>query len=158
MPSPKKWTTLYCVRKWKCLSTHHLRSKTRFDEMPVSTAYPVSINADPLLVAEKQDLLAIILRSPDAPCLDRNQMQRVFRASRAYKQYKAYQADLDDSDDDEGPENDDAWLFEDLTVMMKLLLRKREKEQLLALIFEVSCHLFVVNESSQRCRARRLSF
>lgn len=65
-------------------------------------------------------------------------MQRVFRASRAYKQYKAYQADLDDSDDDEGPENDDAWLFEDLTVMMKLLLRKREKEQLLALIFEVS--------------------
>jgi hypothetical protein len=64
-------------------------------------------------------------------------MQRVFHANRAYKQYKAYQADLDDSDDDEGPENDDAWLFEDLTVMMKLMMRKREKEQLLALIFEV---------------------
>jgi hypothetical protein len=140
MPSPKKWTTLYYAKKWKCLSTHHLRSKTRSAEMPVSTAHIMSIDADPLPVAEKQDLLAIILRSPDAPCLDRNQMQRVFRASRAYKQYKAYQADLDDSDDDEGPENDDAWLFEDLTVMMKLLLRKREKEQLLALIFEVSPH------------------
>lgn len=68
-------------------------------------------------------------------------MQRVFHANRAYKQYKAYQADLDDSDDDEGPENDDAWLFEDLTVMMKLMMRKREKEQLLALIFEVRTSL-----------------
>lgn len=89
------------------------------------------------IVTERQDLLAVILRSPEAPCLDRNQMQRVFHANRAFKQYKAYQADLDDSDDDEGPENDDAWLFEDLTVMMKLLMRRREKEQLLALIFEV---------------------
>ncbi|KAJ9110469.1 hypothetical protein QFC19_001595 [Naganishia cerealis] len=45
-------------------------------------------------------------------------------------------ADLEDSDDDEGPDNDDAWLFEDLMVLMKLMMRKREKEQLLALIFE----------------------
>jgi hypothetical protein len=91
-----------------------------------------------LAVNERQDLLAVILRSPEAPCLDRNQMQRVFRANRAYKQYKTYQAELDDSDDDEGPDNDDAWLFEDLMVLMKLMMRKKEKEQLLALIFEVS--------------------
>lgn len=65
-------------------------------------------------------------------------MQRVFRANRAYKQYKTYQAELDDSDDDEGPDNDDAWLFEDLMILMKLMMRKKEKEQLLALIFEVS--------------------
>ena len=37
-----------------------------------------------------------------------------------------------------GPENDDAWLFEDLGILMKLWMRKREKEQLLALIFEAS--------------------
>ena len=86
-------------------------------------------------------------------------MQRVFRASRAYKQYKAYQADLDDSDDDEGPENDDAWLFEDLTVMMKLLLRKREKEQLLALIFEVSrAFPSITIVADRRCRDLRPSY
>ena len=80
----------------------------------------------------------MILRSPSAPILSRPQFQRVFRASRAYKEYKSSQADMSDSDDDMGPENDDAWLFEDLNILMKLWLRKREKEQLLALIFEVS--------------------
>ena len=80
----------------------------------------------------------VILRSPDMPSLSRPQFQRVFRASRAYKEYKAVQADLEDSDDDMGPENDDAWLFEDLSILLKLWTRKREKEQLLALIFEVS--------------------
>lgn len=79
----------------------------------------------------------MILRSPTAPILSRPQFQRVFRASRAYKEYKAAQADLSDSDDDAGPEDDDAWLFEDLNILLKLWLRKREKEQLLALIFEV---------------------
>lgn len=88
-------------------------------------------------------MLVVILRSPDAPILSRPQFQRVFRASRAYKEYKSSQADLSDSDDDTGPENDDAWLFEDLSILMKLWLRKREKEQLLALIFEVGCALFI---------------
>ena len=83
-------------------------------------------------------MLVVILRSPSAPILSRPQFQRVFRASRAYKEYKSSQADMSDSDDDMGPENDDAWLFEDLNILMKLWLRKREKEQLLALIFEVS--------------------
>ncbi len=88
-------------------------------------------------VAEGLDLLVVILRSPDVPNLSRPQFQRVFKASRAYKEYKHAQADLDDSDDDLGPENDDAWLFEDLNILMKLWSRKKEKEQLLALIFEV---------------------
>jgi Domain of unknown function in PX-proteins (DUF3818) len=42
-----------------------------------------------------------------------------------------------DSDDDDGPQNEDAWLFEDLTVLTKLHLRLREKQQLISLIFEV---------------------
>ncbi|KAK4688456.1 hypothetical protein P7C73_g1666, partial [Tremellales sp. Uapishka_1] len=85
---------------------------------------------------EGVELLVVILRSPEMPSLSRPQFQRVFKASRAYKDYKAAQADLDDSDDDLGPDNDDAWLFEDLNILMKLWTRKKEKEQLLALIFE----------------------
>jgi hypothetical protein len=83
------------------------------------------------------DLLVIILRSPQVPTLSRPQLQRCFKASRAYKSYKAAQADMEDSDDDLGPEDDDAWLFEDLNLLLKLWIKRREKEGLLALIFEV---------------------
>jgi len=93
------------------------------------------------LAEEGLDLLAVVLRSPEPPFLERNQMQRVLRANKAYLAYKARRDALDDSDDDEGPDNEDAWLFEDLNVLMKLMVRKREKEQLLALIFEVSLSL-----------------
>jgi len=89
--------------------------------------------------SEGLDLLVVILRSPDMPSLSRPQFQRVFKASRAYREYKTTREELDDSDDDMGPESEDAWLFEDLNILLKLCLRKREKEQLLALIFEVSC-------------------
>ena len=88
--------------------------------------------------SEGLDLLVVILRSADPPSLSRPQFQRVFKASRAYKEYKASLEDLEDSDDDIGPEDDDAWLFEDLGLLLKLWMRKREKEQLVSLIFEVS--------------------
>jgi hypothetical protein len=83
------------------------------------------------------DLLVIILRSPEVPTLSRPQLQRCFKASRAYKAYKSAQAEMEDSDDDLGPEDDDAWLFEDLNLLLKLWTKRREKEGLLALIFEV---------------------
>ncbi|OWZ64547.1 hypothetical protein AYX14_06457 [Cryptococcus neoformans] len=86
--------------------------------------------------SEGLDLLIIILRSPDVPSLSRPQFQRVVKATRAYREYKSSLADMSDSDDDEGPENEDAWLYEDLTILLKLWMRKREKEGLLALIFE----------------------
>lgn len=89
-----------------------------------------------LPVAENTELLVVILRSAETPILSRPQIQRVARASKAYKDYKNWQADLSDSDDDEGPDNDDAWLFEDLNILMKLMMRKKEKEALVALIFE----------------------
>ncbi|WRT65947.1 uncharacterized protein IL334_002898 [Kwoniella shivajii] len=85
---------------------------------------------------ERVDLLVTILRSPDMPSLSRPQFQRVAKATRAYHEYKSAQADADDSDDDVGPDNEDAWLYEDLSVLLKLWMRKREKEGLLALIFE----------------------
>jgi hypothetical protein len=88
-------------------------------------------------VSENTDLLVVILRSQEMPLLSRPQIQRVFRASRAYKEYKAWQTDLEDSDDDDGPTNDDAWLFEDLNILLKLFARKKEKEAMIALIFEV---------------------
>lgn len=85
------------------------------------------------------------------PSLSRPQFQRVFRASRLYKEYKAAQAELEDSDDDLGPENEDAWLFEDLSMLLKFWMRKREKEQLLALIFEVSlCELAIATAGLTR--------
>jgi hypothetical protein len=72
------------------------------------------------------------------PTLSRPQLQRCYKASRAYKAYKSAQAEMEDSDDDMGPEDDDAWLFEDLNLLLKLWTKRREKEGLLALIFEVS--------------------
>jgi len=87
-------------------------------------------------VLEKKHLLSIILRSPEAPTLNRAQLQRVFRASRAHAEYLRHRESLFDSDDDEGPENDEAWLYEDLTVLIKLYTRLRDRQQLIALIFE----------------------
>ncbi|WWD18170.1 hypothetical protein CI109_102619 [Kwoniella shandongensis] len=86
--------------------------------------------------SEGVDLLVVILRSPEVPSLSRPQFQRVAKATRAYREYKDAQAELDDSDDDMGPDSEDAWLYEDLSVLLKLWMRKREKEGLLALIFE----------------------
>ena len=63
---------------------------------------------------------------------------------------------MEDSDDDLGPEDDDAWLFEDLNLLLKLWTKRREKEGLLALIFEVSpfvCDKMVlmIRESLRNC-------
>jgi hypothetical protein len=96
------------------------------------------------VAAERLDLLTVILRSPDPPSLSRPQFQRVARAARAYRAYKSAQAELDDSDDDLGPEDEEAWLFEDLNILLRLWLRRREKEQLLALIFEASISIPVL--------------
>jgi Domain of unknown function in PX-proteins (DUF3818) len=50
---------------------------------------------------------------------------------------------LEDSDDDDGPQNEDAWLFEDLTVLTRLYSRLKDKDQLISLIFEVGRNLTV---------------
>jgi hypothetical protein len=42
-----------------------------------------------------------------------------------------------DSDDDHGPDDDDAWLYEDLIILAKLYSQLRDKEQIIELIFEV---------------------
>jgi hypothetical protein len=65
-------------------------------------------------------------------------MQRVVRAHRAHAAYVKAREALDDSDDDDGPQNEDAWLFEDLKLLAQLYSRLRDREQLIELIFEVS--------------------
>ncbi|KAH9943424.1 uncharacterized protein BXZ73DRAFT_97466 [Epithele typhae] len=40
------------------------------------------------------------------------------------------------SDDDEGPQDEEAWLFEDLSLLAKLYARLKDREQLIELIFE----------------------
>ena len=50
---------------------------------------------------------------------------------------------LQDSDDDEGPQDAEAWLFEDLAVLARLYSRIKDREELIEIIFEVSdgCNL-----------------
>ncbi|EPQ59257.1 hypothetical protein GLOTRDRAFT_70534 [Gloeophyllum trabeum ATCC 11539] len=86
--------------------------------------------------AENLNILTTVLRSGEAPPLTRPQMHRVMRAHRAHLIYMRYRQGLADSDDDEGPQDDDAWLYEDLTVLAKLYERLRDREELIGLIFE----------------------
>ncbi|KAG7096935.1 hypothetical protein E1B28_004334 [Marasmius oreades] len=86
--------------------------------------------------AENLNLLTIILRSGDQPVLSRTQLHRVAKAHKAYVIYMRYRETLDDSDDDDGPQDDDGWLYEDLKVLGHLYSRLRDREQLIALIFE----------------------
>ncbi|TCD69697.1 hypothetical protein EIP91_006714 [Steccherinum ochraceum] len=86
--------------------------------------------------AEGINVLTIVLRSADQPILTRPQIQRVMKAHHAHREYVKYCESLDDSDDDSGPKNDDAWLYEDLIVLAKLYSRLKDREQLIALIFE----------------------
>jgi hypothetical protein len=118
----------------RCLHVHALTHSTASGYVPIES--------------EGIDILAVILRSPDAPALGRPQMLRVIRAHRAYATYKKERDDLEDSDDDDGPEQEDGWLFIDLNHLMKLYSRLREKEKMVALIFEVSHLLDDSNNSS----------
>lgn len=90
-------------------------------------------------VADNQDIMTVILRSSSdtSPPLGSTAIQRVQRSSVAYAEYKFYRDDLSDKEDDEGPADEEGWLFEDLHVLMRLLRKARDKEQMVELIFEV---------------------
>ncbi|KAH9807467.1 hypothetical protein DFH28DRAFT_1006040 [Melampsora americana] len=84
---------------------------------------------------EGLDIIAIILRS-EGSSFDASTLHRIQRASKAYEAYKAMRDSLEDPESNQGPTDDDAWLFEDLHVYMRLLRRCRDKEQMIELIFE----------------------
>ena len=79
-------------------------------------------------------MLTVVLRSGEQPALSRPQLHRVMRAHRAHLQYIEQRSDSDD----EGPQDEDAWLYEDLTILTKLYSQLRNKEQIIELVFEVS--------------------
>jgi Domain of unknown function in PX-proteins (DUF3818) len=87
--------------------------------------------------AEKVDIMTVILCTAEEPRLDRDSVERVRRANLAYTEYVSGRHAFEDSED-EGPDNDDAWLFEDLHVLMRMATRLRDKEQMIELIFEAS--------------------
>lgn len=94
---------------------------------------------------ENMDIITVILRSTgdNMPNLSPHSMIRVHRASIAHREYLDWVATLEDpEEEDEGPDNDDAWLYEDLHVFMRMCMRIRDKEQMLELIFEVCCALW----------------
>lgn len=83
------------------------------------------------------NIFVVILRSAEQPVLMRPQMQRLARAHKAHLEYERYRNSLEDSDDDDGPQNEDAWLMEDLKVLAFLYTRLRDRELLIDLIYEV---------------------
>ncbi|KAF8592326.1 hypothetical protein K439DRAFT_1323460 [Ramaria rubella] len=85
---------------------------------------------------ENLDIITIVLRSSEEPMLSRAQLLRVRRAQRAHAEYIRHRDALADSDDDDGPQDDDAWLYEDLALLGKLYSRLRDRQQLMELIFE----------------------
>jgi hypothetical protein len=90
-----------------------------------------------LLASDNMHILTAVLRSAEQPVLSRPQMNRLARAHRAHVAYVKHRASLEDSDDDDGPQDEDAWLIEDLKVLSQLYSRLKDREQLIELIFEV---------------------
>ncbi|KAH9482684.1 PX domain-containing protein [Psilocybe cubensis] len=86
--------------------------------------------------SEQMHVLTIVLRSAENPVLSRAQMHRLARAHKAHIIYTKYRESLADSDDDDGPQDDDAWLLEDLKVLANLYSKLKDREQLIELIFE----------------------
>ncbi|GAA5841301.1 hypothetical protein JCM11251_001619 [Rhodosporidiobolus azoricus] len=88
--------------------------------------------------AENIDIMTVILRSTLGQRLDARAVQYIARCAVAYEQYKAERDQLSDPEEDEGPDNEEAWLYEDLHVYRRLVTKARDKEQLIELIFEGS--------------------
>ncbi|GAA5913816.1 hypothetical protein JCM6882_007707 [Rhodosporidiobolus microsporus] len=88
--------------------------------------------------AENIDIMTAILRSHLGQRLDARAVQYLARCAVAYDDYKAERDQLSDPEEDEGPDNEEAWLYEDLHVYRRLVTKARDKEQLIELIFEGS--------------------
>ncbi|KAI6119325.1 hypothetical protein EDD16DRAFT_1581548 [Pisolithus croceorrhizus] len=88
-------------------------------------------------VTENVHLLHVILHGSEEPVLDRAQLARIDRAGRKWEVWERERKKRGEDSDDEGPSDEDVWLFEDLRILMRLQSRLRDREQLIALIFEV---------------------
>lgn len=87
-------------------------------------------------------ILRVVLMGTEEPVLSRSLAARV---DRAWSKWAAWMAERqregrgerNESDSEEGPNDEEAWLFEDLRVLNDLYSRLRDREQLIALVFEV---------------------
>ncbi|KAG6335634.1 hypothetical protein ID866_3450 [Astraeus odoratus] len=86
--------------------------------------------------ANNVHLLRVIMHGKEEPFLDRAQLTRVERAGRKWEAWEQKKKQRDEDSDDEGPPDEEAWLFEDLRLLVRLYSRLRDREQLIALIFE----------------------
>ncbi|WFD45029.1 hypothetical protein MPSI1_003705 [Malassezia psittaci] len=86
---------------------------------------------------ERIDIVTAILRSPLGGDLHQHQIHRVVQASRAYAELKrTRRAAVQRGEPEPEPDNDDAWLYEDLHVYLSLARHIHDKEQLIALIYD----------------------
>ncbi|KIJ70540.1 hypothetical protein HYDPIDRAFT_35911 [Hydnomerulius pinastri MD-312] len=102
--------------------------------------------------ASGEHLLRVVLRGGEEPVMGRALGERVERAGKKWEEWLTEKEARgggagaggagavrgDDDSDDEGPGDEEAWLFEDLKVLVRLYSRLRDREQLIALIFEGS--------------------
>ncbi|KAH0839734.1 hypothetical protein J3R83DRAFT_674 [Lanmaoa asiatica] len=89
---------------------------------------------------EHTHLLRVILMGGKEPVLSRSLAERVDSAWRKWAAWMVERRQQGkskiESDSEEGPSDEEAWLFEDLRVLINLYSRLRDREQLIALIFE----------------------
>lgn len=85
---------------------------------------------------ENVHLLHVIMYGSEEPVLDRVQLARIHRAGRKWEAWERERKKRGEDSDDEGPSDEDVWLFEDLRLLVRLHSRLRDREQLIALIFE----------------------
>lgn len=86
---------------------------------------------------ENVHILRAIMHGSEEPLLDREQLSRIERAGHKWERWERERKARGEDSDDEGPPDEEAWLFEDLRILVKLYSRLRDREQLIALIFEV---------------------
>ncbi|KAI6047164.1 hypothetical protein EDC04DRAFT_2864297 [Pisolithus marmoratus] len=89
-------------------------------------------------VTENVHLLRVIMHGSEEPVLGRVQLARIERAGRKWEAWTRERKRKGEDSDDEGPSDEDVWLFEDLATLVRLYSRLRDREQLIALIFEAS--------------------
>lgn len=99
---------------------------------------------------ERVHLVRAVLMGGEDPVLSGPLAARV---DRAWNKWAAWMAERqregrgerDESNSEEGPNDEEAWLFEDLKILISLYSKLRDREQLIELIFEVrrvASHLF----------------
>ncbi|TIB88528.1 hypothetical protein E3Q19_03300 [Wallemia mellicola] len=85
---------------------------------------------------ENTHIINIIFRSGDMPTLSPSDLQKMARGWETYARYEEERARNGVMYTDDGPDSEEGWLFMDLSYLLKLYTKLRDKEQLIEMIFE----------------------